>query len=279
MKFAAIQFIDCLSESIRDKNLLDIDGRPLWSYNAKLLHETKHGYLKAMPTRNVEIGGFYITTNYAPSVFDAYEHSDEINFVPQQEFNVHKCPLSERVKDAVNYVKKCDNFDAYILLLGNSRCFRSHLLYEMIELYSIVESLNPITGMLPVASMPMLSPYRAMGINEWNVLYPTCTDANSLTRQSNYSRGEDRHDSENCSWFYTGGPMIMSNRVKVPEKQEGWSNRRHRGTYFPYLGDKVFGYRIKPRDCMELDAAWQLPMMSDEYNELELAAKTRRQET
>ena len=260
MIYATIQFIDSHSASIKDKNLIPIDGKPLWMHNSDMVKFTKETDAKNRIKRS------FICTTYD---YDKVYPSNGEEMISRAAFNVDKCPLSNRVRDVVHHLNDCKYFiDAYIILLGNSRCYSPISLSLGMDAYEEALRLFPeTTGLMSVSNYSMFNPKRAMSLYGGgfaNLVIPNVIEPTYCIRIGN-TGGEDRHDSEKDSWFFNGGFMIMNAKNEMPRgiSNDAWGSEYP--TPYPYLGKFVYGYKMPPTMAMELDEYWQLPMMTNEY--------------
>lgn len=262
MTYATIQFIDSHSESIKDKNLIPIDGQPLWTHNSDLVQFTKNN------DSQKRIVGSYICTTYDDNRLWPKNGEKKI---PRARFNVDKCPLSDRVKDCANYLNEATiGIDAYILLLGNSRCFCPEALLLAMDAYDKASLLFPeISGLVSVTNYSPFNPKRAMSLYGGGFAKTIVQSKEepqfSRILRIGHTEGEDRHDAEKDSWFFNGAFMIMNAKNELPR---GISENDWMGDYstpYPYLGKFVYGYRMVPMSAIELDEIWQLPMLESGY--------------
>jgi len=225
-----------------DKNLLKVDGKQLWRYNADLSTKLKCDGL---------VQENYIITPYSK---ETLLNPHNVAFIPTEYFNTGKCLLSDRVRDAVNYIYGNDDcqYTAYILLLGNVRSFNPHILHHAISIWKDACELtnNEATGLISMSQIPMYNPHRACKIEKCSVelILPNKTESSPL--------GEEKNTTANESWFFDGGVMIMNANNDCTCENPS--------TQFPYLGDFVIPMRQKPMESIELDASWQIPLMTDE---------------
>lgn len=265
--FVTIQFIDSHSESIRHKNLLEIDGKPLWMYNAEAAKALCRPTLEERNTfpggENYWLKDYWICTTYNDETIPL-EYGRKI---PRYAINVGKCQLGDRVAGAVNHLNaNCETkADAYVLLLGNvfSRDPKS-LILRACDTWCNMKKLTPeLTGLLSVANYPMFGPGRALslkyGLFARNV-FPIDT-----------RYGEEKQDEVSNSWFFDGGVMVMDAKNKLIDNTaivisdttpSNWENCGKFSTQFQYLGDCVATLRQNPLDSVEIDSIWQLMLLS-----------------
>ena len=258
MRFATIQFIDNHSESIRNKNFLKVDGKPLWEYNAELALNFSAFWDNLPP-----ICGKYICTNYSDE--ELGETGKRFTIIPRQFIDTGKCSLSSRVHSAISYIRGYDDCDytGYILLLGNSRLFRPTLANRMITLFSELSKCTEITAMIPVTKMSPFNPYRSYEREHGAFLKSVLPLGGKC--KIGVTNGEDRRDCERYSYFYNGGPMIVADESLVLPLMDNPNDWGDSATHLPYLGKSVYGFEMDPLDCIELDEPWQIGMMSNDY--------------
>ena len=244
-----IQFVDSHSESIVNKNLYEINGKPLWRYNAELADNLK---------RDMLVQQNYIITPYPKALLAdprSYPFTPvNTTFIPPEFFNTGKCPLSERVQDAINFIKSYDEipYDAYMLLLGNVRSFTPNILHRALNIWKKACDLtnHEATGLLSMSQIPMYNPHRACRIEK-------CSAELILqNKPGEHPLGEEKNTTAAESWFFDGGVMIMN--------ADNDYTCENPSTQFPYLGNFIIPMRQNPMDSIELDAKWQIPLMTDE---------------
>lgn len=264
--FATIQFIDSHSESIRHKNLLEVDGKPLWMHNAeaaKALCRPAPGEAEAYPGgQNYWLKDYWICTTYNDETIPL-EYGRKI---PRYAINTDKCQLGDRVAGAVNHLNSnyATKADAYVLLLGNvvSRDPKS-LILRACDAWCNMKKMTPeLTGLLSVANYPMFGPGRALRMEHG--LF--AKSANPIDKRF----GEEKQDEVPMSWFFDGGVMIMDAKNKLIDHTavvcsgtipSDWSMCGNPSTQFPYLGDCVFALKQNPLESVEIDDAWQVCLL------------------
>lgn len=264
--FATIQFIDSHSESIRHKNLLEIDGKPLWMYNAEAAKALCRSTIEERNTfpgeENYWLKDYWICTTYNDETIPL-EYGRKI---PRYAINVGKCQLGDRVAGAVNHLNgNCETkADAYVLLLGNvlSRDPKG-LILRACDAWCSMKKMTPeLTGLLSVANYPMFGPGRALTMEHG--LF--AKNVSPIDKRF----GEEKQSEVRMSWFFDGGVMIMDATnplidhtavVTSDISPSDWSTCGNPSTQFPYLGDCVFALKQNPMDSIELDDSWQLRLL------------------
>lgn len=270
ISFATIQFADRHSESIKNKNLLEIDGKPLWRYNAEEAYKVRK---ESGGDKPYFVRGNYICTNYDESELPA-EGLELAERIPNYAFNTDKCLLADRVRDATFYLnqstggKYVRDYDAYVLLLGNVRSVPG-VIDKCLRAWCDINRWTDYTGMLTVTNYSMFNPNRAMSVGRGGTAElvhgkEKCwTPASGLCTSVIWSVGEEKQASEDCSWFFDGGVMIMRADNKTDYRYD--FAPLDLPTQFPFLGDSVFAIRQQPLDSIELDARWQIPLLMNKY--------------
>lgn len=262
--FATIQFIDSHSSSIPHKNLIVLDAMPLWMYNAVAARGVKRA-LDDEKDAEMRIVGNYICTDYGDDIIPDTEFGKKI---PRYAIDVGKCKLATRVVYAVSHLKAIPEtkyVDAFVLLLGNVRAFDAQsMIRDAMKRWCQLKSLGMNqTGLLTVSNYEMYGPGRALSIDGFHSAKRVFCIDNEVT--------EEKEQEKGISWFFDGGVMIMDAENFIPgfkgaDGEYEWLRYgevdSHKfATQFPYLGDSVYAMCNQHR-CIELDAAWQLPLMS-----------------
>ena len=264
MIFSTIQFIDSHSESIKHKNLIVVDGEPIWMRNAKAaksLCDSSHGDNKV---EKYCIKHNWICTTYETDIIpDGYGKR-----IPRSAINTGKCKLGDRVAGAVNYLNSYayNAADAYVLLLGNVVSMHpERLIARACETWCDMKKMTPeLTGLLSVTNSPMFGPGRALSLEHG--LF--ARSVNPIDKRY----GEEKQDEVRDSWFFDGGVMIMDAKNRLIDhtavvmsdmSPSDWSGCGDFSTQFQYLGDCVLALKQKPLDSVEIDAPWQILLVSD----------------
>lgn len=269
ISFATIQFADRHSESIKHKNLLEIDGKPLWRYNAEEASKVRK---ESGGDKPYFVRGNYICTNYDESELPA-EGLELAERIPNYAFDVGKCLLADRVRDATCFLNAMNGgpgseFDAFVILLGNVRSIPG-VLDKCLRAWCDITKWTEYTGLLTVTNYSMFNPNRAMSIGRGGtaeLVYgrEKCwTPASGICTEGRWSVGEEKQTSKDCSWFFDGGVMIMRADNKTDYRYDFTPSDLP--TQFPFLGDSVFALRQQSFDSIELDAHWQIPLLTDKY--------------
>ena len=269
IRVATIQFADRFSESIKDKNLMEVDGKPLWRYNADEAKALKDK-CASCPSPFYTIVQNYICTNYDEAELPA-EGLGVAERIPRHAFDVGKCLLSERIRDATAFLNKIYAADAYLLLLGNVRSWGNVMDNCLMAWYAITKWAD-YTGLLTVANFSMYNPNRVFSIGDGSTAHLLRGSANGwrkdheplLSARCEWRVGEEKEQSKDCSWFFDGGAMVMRSDNKTDFRYDAFPTEYP--TQFPFLGDMVYAYKQPPMQSVELDAAWQLPMLTDSFH-------------
>ena len=277
--FSTIQFIDSHSESIRHKNLMVVNNKPLWMYNA----EAAKALCRPLLVGDTSIPGgekFWLKDNWICTTYnDSIIPPDFGQKIPRYAINTGKCKLGDRVAGAVNFLNGNVQTaaDAYVILLGNVvSSDPKALILRACESWCAMKYMTPeLTGLLSVTNYPMFGPGRAL-MTEHGLF---AKNASPIDKRF----GEEKQDEVASSWFFDGGVMIMDAKNKLightaivtsDMKSSDWSECGESATQFPYLGNCVFALKQTPLDSVEVDDAWQICLLPD-INRMEANAAVR----
>lgn len=267
--FATIQFIDSHSESIRHKNLMVVNNKPLWMYNAEAARALCRPLL--VGDTSMPPGGdkYWLKDNWICTTYN--DNIIPLDFgpkIPRYAINVDKCKLGDRVAGAVNFLNGSANSraDAYVLLLGNVvSADPKALIMRACESWCAMKQMTPeLTGLLSVTNFPMFGPGRAL-TTEHGLFAKNVSPIDKRF-------GEEKQDEVSRSWFFDGGVMIMDAKNKLIDntaivmsgmRPSDWSECGDFATQFPYLGNCVFALKQNPMDSVEVDDAWQICLLPD----------------
>ena len=209
--FSTIQFIDSHSESIRHKNLMVVNNKPLWMYNA----EAAKALCRPLLIGDTSIPGgekFWLKDNWICTTYnDSIIPPDFGQKIPRYAINTGKCKLGDRVAGAVNFLNGNVQTaaDAYVILLGNVvSSDPKALILRACESWCAMKYMTPeLTGLLSVTNYPMFGPGRAL-TTEHGLF---AKNASPIDKRF----GEEKQDEVASSWFFDGGVMIMDAKNKL----------------------------------------------------------------
>lgn len=221
------------SKSVRNKNIIDVDGMPLFYHNV----------LEANKTKNIE--KLYITTN--SEFIKNYDTSYEVIARPEY-LCTDDASHHETMIHAIEAIEKKENCkaDIVVILLGNANGATAYDLDKSIE---ILKSNNQFDSVLSISEFNMFNPFRAYRVDD-NGLLDTIMSQEQIIKTSVNRNINDKKSAGNCYFF--NGAFMVCRRDSILKKEGKLP--------FPWLGNNIYPYVMDV--VMELDAPWQVFYMN-----------------
>jgi N-acylneuraminate cytidylyltransferase len=223
------------SKSVVNKNIMDINGKPLFFHNVEAAKDSKY------------IERLYVSTD---SDFIKNFSSDYCVIDRPYELCTDNASHHDTMIHGINEIEireRC-NVDIIVILLGNANGAKTYMIDESIEILLH----NPeIDSILSVSEFNMFNPFRAFKIKEDGLL-DTIVEQDFIEKSSIISNINDKKSAGNC-YFFNGSFMVC--RKDAIMKKCG---------KFPFLW---LGNRIQPYHMdvsMEIDAPWQVLFINRE---------------
>jgi CMP-N,N'-diacetyllegionaminic acid synthase len=225
------------SKSVPNKNIENIDGRPL------LIHNLEYAIASS------EIHSVYITTDIKEvSVFSkklGFEIINRPNFLSGDNAS-HYETLVHGVLEIEN--RENSIIDIVVVLLGNNKCAYTEDLNKAISRLKAEQDLDSI---ISVAPYNMFNPFRAYVSNKKGRL--ESFSPQDIIKERSIMRNINDKDSAGDILFFNGSfwvirrDVLMNNNGMLP---------------FTWLGNNI-GYLIQSPECMEVDAPWQMKLIKN----------------
>jgi len=229
MNIYALQTVRKGSKSVPNKNLMTINGIPLWLYNAS---NARHCKL---------IKDVYITTD----IYDIHACWSSTIDRPK-----HLCGDNashyNTILHGLNYIEMeiHDKVDILVILLGNNNGASKEDLKGAIN--ALIK--NPkADSIMSVGNYNMFNPFRAYKLKDG--FAQTYVNQRTIKKAT-----KSNHNDKNAygdTYFFNGSFWICRRKAIINNK----------GLLpFPWLGKNILMWEQEP-DIMEVDAEWQLKLM------------------
>jgi CMP-N,N'-diacetyllegionaminic acid synthase len=231
MKVVALQTARAGSKSIPKKNLLEIDGHPLFAHS-----------INAATSSNI-IQHVYCSTDDT-TIMDFSKHYNFNVIKRPPELCLDNCSHLEAIRHGVNEIEKdLGKQDIVVLLLGNVTGIDSSALDEAIEMLGNNDSV------VSVSEMNMYNPFRAHKIVDG--LLATWIPQDLIRSDTKVN---DKNSAGNI-YYCNGNFWVMRRNVLF---------NHDNNLPFEWLGKKIVPYIQNV--FQELDAPWQLDYVEQSIN-------------
>jgi CMP-N,N'-diacetyllegionaminic acid synthase len=231
IKVVALQTARAGSKSIPKKNLLEIDGHPLFAHS-----------IIAATSSNI-IQHVYCSTDDTV-IMDLSKHYNFNVIKRPPELCLDNCSHLEAIRHGVNEIEKdLGKQDIVVLLLGNVTGIDSSALDEAIEM------LGDNDSVVSVSEMNMYNPFRAHKIIDG--LLDTWIDQDLIRSDTKVN---DKNSAGNI-YYCNGNFWVMRRSVLFDDDNN---------LPFEWLGKKIVPYIQNV--FQELDAPWQLNYVEQSIN-------------
>lgn len=234
-KVYALQTVRGGSKSVKNKNMLEIGGIPIYF----------HVFMAAKNCK--DICKTYITTNLDPIIKDKCTKGHVIQRPS------HLCTDESSHYDTIMHglgeieQRQQEQVDYLVILLGNSMGAE-----DPRDLSSAINALvnNPeYDSCMSVSPYNMFNPYRAYKINDKNSL--TTMIPQRIIKKENTTKAKNDKNAFGNTYFFNGGFWICKREALV--KNNGLLP-------FTWLGKKILPY-VQDEGVMEIDASWQVEVV------------------
>lgn len=226
MKTFALQTVGSHSQSIKDKNMVRFNDKPLFLYNSTSSKNCK------------DITKSFVITDYKDifEYIDILDNRIEVIKEDRSQYNSndshYEC-IMQGLKHIENYY---GTFDALVILLGNNVYATSEDLSSAIKQFA--DTYGNCDSLMSVSKFNQFNPYRAFNI------------ANGFARNVFKSLSTKRgYKHANGDWYFFNGTFWIV-KPQVLKDNNG-------SQVFSFLGDRILPF-VQEEGVQEVDSTWQI---------------------
>ena len=233
----ALQTARAGSKSVLNKNILEVNGKPMYRHNVDYAKQSK--YIKDV---FVSTDCEYIKNN---ALDDKYKVIPRPSYLCSDDAS-HQ----ETICHGIEFIEKfCDEkVDIIVILLGNSIGANTKDLDIAIEELCNDDTYDSIQS---VSEFNMFNPFRAFSINDGSL--QTIMNPNQISSNKKIENINDKNSAGDV-YFFNGSFWICKRDVVFNKGVPP----------FEWLGNKIKPYVQDV--CMEVDAGWQLDYLINKEN-------------
>ncbi len=220
------------SKSVLNKNLLDVDGDPIYLKNILLAKRSKL------------LGDIFVSTDI-PEVIERAESCDYRAIVRPAELSRDDTPHYEVFRHALKIMEEARPVDLLVILLGNSLGAYGEDIDRGIQ---ILLDDPQVDGVMSVSRFNMFNPFRAFSQDGSKDMH-TCVPQD-LIRDFQTRKPINDKNAFGDIYFFNGAFWVCRREKLIQnDGQLPWS----------WLGNKI--RPVVQKDIMEIDAPWQVDVV------------------